>query len=526
MSYKFNPFTGNLDSGGADVDLASPGPIGGTTPDAGTFNQLNIKATSSAATLGPELITNGTFTGNADGWTLGQNWAYGTNNVVLTLDAATEGTLSQTIPGVESGALYLVSWTQTHSVANNGSIQARIGTVNALVSKALGNTTSGTISEVIKAAESGDLSVILTPSQSSGGTGTITVDSVSVKRITPSNGVLVVRDEAEASRLVARISSGKTGIYLGEDSGKAVTTGIDNVAVGDLALGSNMSGQRNTAIGVGALENNVTGQFNTGVGIYALSRCDGSQNSAYGNQSLYSCATGGFNVASGTLSLFGCTTGSQNSGFGYRTGRTDISANSLTTASFCTFIGAESGFGSTTQYDAATAIGYRAKVTSANTVVLGRTTDNTVIGATGSDGSNAILQVTGSSKVTGQYINASTKTLTESSDTAIVDIAVAAGTVATGEFIFGIEANDATDYQTLRGRARYAVVNKSGTLTVDLTVLEESKAVSAGTLTATCTATSGTNKITLNLNAVSSLTQTTLRALWRIEHEGGVITAL
>ena len=34
--------------------------------------------------LGPQLITNGSFTGNADGWTLGSGWAYGSDKVTFT----------------------------------------------------------------------------------------------------------------------------------------------------------------------------------------------------------------------------------------------------------------------------------------------------------------------------------------------------------------------------------------------------------------------------------------------------------
>lgn len=36
------------------------------------------------AVLGPQLITNGGFTGNADGWTLGTGWAYDDNDVTFT----------------------------------------------------------------------------------------------------------------------------------------------------------------------------------------------------------------------------------------------------------------------------------------------------------------------------------------------------------------------------------------------------------------------------------------------------------
>lgn len=39
---------------------------------------------SKPAALGTELVTNGSFTGNANGWSLGANWAYGSNNVVHT----------------------------------------------------------------------------------------------------------------------------------------------------------------------------------------------------------------------------------------------------------------------------------------------------------------------------------------------------------------------------------------------------------------------------------------------------------
>ena len=125
------------------------------------------------------------------------------------------------------------------------------------------------------------------------------------------------------------------------------------------------------------------------------------------------------------------------------------------------------------------------------------------------------------------YIKAATKTLTESSATGIVDIAVASGSVASGELLYSIQANDATDYQNLRGRVVYSIVNKGGTLTTNFAETAEANAVSTGTLTCTTTLVAGTNKITLSLNAVSSLTQTTLRAKWQMQHDGyATITAL
>lgn len=36
------------------------------------------------ANVGIELVTNGSFTGNADGWVLGTQWTYNSNNVIFT----------------------------------------------------------------------------------------------------------------------------------------------------------------------------------------------------------------------------------------------------------------------------------------------------------------------------------------------------------------------------------------------------------------------------------------------------------
>ena len=126
-----------------------------------------------------------------------------------------------------------------------------------------------------------------------------------------------------------------------------------------------------------------------------------------------------------------------------------------------------------------------------------------------------------------QYIKAATKTLTESSATGVVDVALAAGKASGGRLLYTVEANDATDYQSLTGYVGYAVVNKAGTLTSALTAVTEASACSAGTLAVTPSAVAGTNKITLSLNAVSSLTQTTLRVRWQLAHDGNAtITAL
>lgn len=124
-----------------------------------------------------------------------------------------------------------------------------------------------------------------------------------------------------------------------------------------------------------------------------------------------------------------------------------------------------------------------------------------------------------------QYIKAATKTLTESSATGVVDVALISGKASGGRLLYTVEANDATDYQALTGYVGYAVVNKAGTLTSSLSTIVESSACSSGTLAVTPTAVAGTNKITLSLTAVSSLTQTTLRVKWQLAHDGNATIA-
>lgn len=52
--------------------------------------------------LGPTIVTNGTFTGSASGWTLGDGWAYNSNNVIFTplgSELVTNGTFSGSATG-------------------------------------------------------------------------------------------------------------------------------------------------------------------------------------------------------------------------------------------------------------------------------------------------------------------------------------------------------------------------------------------------------------------------------------------
>jgi hypothetical protein len=79
-----------------------------------------VASNAKAETLGGELVTNGTFTGNATGWTLGAgggtpDWYYDNNNVSHASDSAT-GTLTPTTPLVAVvGTQYKLTWTMAHT---------------------------------------------------------------------------------------------------------------------------------------------------------------------------------------------------------------------------------------------------------------------------------------------------------------------------------------------------------------------------------------------------------------------------
>lgn len=117
-------------------------------------------------------------------------------------------------------------------------------------------------------------------------------------------------------------------------------------------------------------------------------------------------------------------------------------------------------------------------------------------------------------------------TLTESSATKVMTADVAAGEGAGGTLLYTIFASDGTDHQMRRGRVIWAAVNKAGTVTPVLGTPEEAVAASAGTLTVTVTAVDNTaNGVDFKLNAVSSLTQTSLYAWVSMDHDGkGAVT--
>jgi hypothetical protein len=130
--------------------------------------------------------------------------------------------------------------------------------------------------------------------------------------------------------------------------------GTGNVALGDTALDSNVSGGYNTAVGSGALTSNTTGIENTANGYQALySNTTANAHTANGYQALFSNTTGADNTANGYRALYANTTGNYNTANGVAALRFN------TTASSNTAVGYQAGYTGTTA-TGVTALGYKA----------------------------------------------------------------------------------------------------------------------------------------------------------------------
>lgn len=137
-------------------------------------------------------------------------------------------------------------------------------------------------------------------------------------------------------------------------------------------------------------------------------------------------------------------------------------------------------------------------------------------------GTNSTLPVIiGTNTQSRTYLSGTAKTLTESAATAIADVSVGNNTIIAGTVHYTVEANDGATYQARRGHVDFLASNAAGTVTATLGTVTETAHEPSGTLAVTPTLSTGAAKITINLNAVSSLAQTTLVGSWRVEVDGG-----
>ena len=142
---------------------------------------------------------------------------------------------------------------------------------------------------------------------------------VSIKSLTAvSTPVISLKDSTNTVRFETRINTASGNTFLGLNSGRYNTTGLQNTASGVQALFNNTTGTFNTASGVSALQNNTIGNNNTASGAVALfANTTGVSNTASGAQALYSNTTASNNTAVGAFALLSnTTTGTNNTAVG------------------------------------------------------------------------------------------------------------------------------------------------------------------------------------------------------------------
>ncbi|HRH47600.1 MAG TPA: tail fiber domain-containing protein [Panacibacter sp.] len=177
----------------------------------------------------------------------------------------------------------------------------------------------------------------------------------------PANGLLIYQTDDVSGlyyfntgwKLVSRISvnDATDNIFSGTGAGVNITTGIQNIAIGNLALNQNQTGNGNIGIGKGALFTTLS-YGNTAVGDQTMiNNTSGFYNTSLGYNTLYGNTTGIENIAIGAFSLKTNSTGNQNTAIGFNS----LQAN--TTGSYNTTTGLAAMFNNTTGYSN-TAIGY------------------------------------------------------------------------------------------------------------------------------------------------------------------------
>ncbi len=311
--------------------------------------------------LANNTLSNGAF---AQTW----NWQLAGDTSAFTISesaASTGGSGSQflqtisTLPGSTASPLRVVTrGVEAFRVdANNPQIVANVGTSAAPSYSFTGNQGSGFYMEA----------------------GMLSASVAGVRNLVTGGGVTGLGRNTLVSNTATNATAIGTGALF------ANTIGSHNVAVGTSALGANVDGGSNTAIGYFALKN-ANGNSNVGVGEFSLvSNTIGSSNIGIGVNALSSNTTGSGNVAIGAnvLNLIRPTTGGSNTVIGNNATFADTDA--MVGSGNITLLGANTKAIGLLSADAnayMTAVGAGANVSSIDTIVLGRATDNVVIGQT------------------------------------------------------------------------------------------------------------------------------------------------
>ena len=160
-----------------------------------------------------------------------------------------------------------------------------------------------------------------------GSGGAFTGGTISGSDVTLATGIELITQTAGTNNFRAGVdagssitSAGGSNTFVGDESGKANTSGNRGSAFGYRALKSNTTGSNNSAFGAEAMQSNLTGFANVAGGVQALAFNNmGANNVAIGYRALYSNVSGNGNSSFGYESLKANTTGGDNVALGYST---------------------------------------------------------------------------------------------------------------------------------------------------------------------------------------------------------------
>lgn len=205
---------------------------------------------------------------------------------------------------------------------------------------------------------------------------------------TTDQNVIFQRNGVRAGYLGKNTTSDNTSFGTGALINFTPRTSVWNVAFGSNALNANTTGQRNTAIGAETMKIDQTGEGNVAIGAQAMSGSTNTkENVAVGYRSLLSNIDGYGNVGVGTFALGNLKAGSSNVALGRGTfaylssGTGNIGVGSgagsgseggtgLVTGSHNAFFGETTGTNNPA-VSYSTAIGYNARVSTDNSIVIG-----------------------------------------------------------------------------------------------------------------------------------------------------------
>jgi len=316
-------------------------------------------------------------------------------------------------------------------------------------------------------------------------------------------------------------------VGIGYQTLAAISTGIQNTVVGTNCAIAMKTGQSNTFIGYNVAPNVTTGANianNTGVGMNAFAALtDGFYNTVVGRNGGQTLTTGSYNTLLGAFTETIAT--SQHSICIGMYAKSTVSNQCVIGAD-----GATSGIGVINNIF----LGRGVSAASANTGALTMQTTGISAGITDTSASQSVFIIAGAkgtgtgaggnlqfstsyssstsstqnSLVDREIIVAQGKALTSASAISLFEVALPTLKMTGGIIEYTIQCTNGTDLQSLTNIVTYTGINKAGTVTSNITAnaSNESKILSAGTLTSTLSIVNGTNKITIQLTATTSLT--------------------